>query len=108
MRDLAFWTHFFEALRPVRQRLAEAILHETYADQPGLLASLLLNVGLLPSYYAQRLRVLYDPAYEAHVRGSAANTAPSARYLEARAQAENYLTSLSLPLSAVKPAPARV
>jgi hypothetical protein len=107
MRDLAFWTHFFEALRPARQRLAEAILHETYADQPGLLASLMLNVGLLPAYYTQRIRALYDPAYEAHVRGTTGNSVPSARYLEAKAQAEQYLTSLSLPLSPGKPASAR-
>jgi len=99
MHDLAFWTHFFEALRPSRQRLAATLLQEKYADQPGLLSSLLLNVGALQAYYAQRLRAFYNPAYEAHVRGADANSPPSARYLAARAQAEQHLASLGLPAS---------
>jgi hypothetical protein len=104
MRDLPFWTHFFEVLRPIRRQLAATFLRELYADQPGLLSSLLLNLQILPQYYSLRIRKFYDPAFEALLRGAEANSAPGARYLEARARAEQYLTSLSLPLS---PAAAR-
>lgn len=96
MREVAFWGKFFQDTRKVRVALADKLIDEMYAGNPGLQISLKFNLQALSLYYAQRAAALADPGAAAHTERvqNAETSPPSERYLSAKSDAEAFLESL--------------
>ena len=89
--DLKFWADFFEATRPMRIKDATTLAREAYSRPQA--QSVIADLPYRASVCARRTAHLTTPEFLAYWE-QRADHPPSARYREAKAEAEAMLTEL--------------
>lgn len=94
LRDVIFWTKFFELLRPMRESIAAEISQKYNA--PWLHAVLQQKVLLLRQYFTSRNQGLLDPATAVSFeRRMSVDAEPSERYARIKKSAEEMIAAVT-------------
>ena len=99
--DLKFWADFFDATRPMRIKDATTLAREAYSRPQA--QSVIADLPYRASVCARRRAHLTTPEFLAYWE-QRADHPPSARYREAKAEAEAMLTGLRAASEAKVPA----
>lgn len=96
IRDIAFWTNLFEALRPERQAFADKLSQEF--NLPWMHAQLYQRRRVLTQFLAFRNERLRNPATAVQFEQRMSHDAPAdERYLRMKAKAQALMAELTRP-----------